>query len=132
MQDLVKGLKDVGIKYISSNLCSETNLNAPLNKQRQPHNYKNIGVPELLEIPSHGWQDAVFTKEKYFQFYGDNLPSSKEILTHYKNLLDKSDKLNLPFVNVALCLHPWAVMEYDSNLEIHKQLVDYAREKIFQ
>ncbi|HYD03350.1 MAG TPA: polysaccharide deacetylase family protein [Alphaproteobacteria bacterium] len=137
LPELVNELRNAGITYVSSDLRSisdwpEDTLNGPLTKNRQPHNYKNIGVPELIEIPSHGLQDVVFTEEMSMRFLGVHPWPENKIFDHYNDILIQSDKIDAPVVSVALCLHPWAVMEYDKNLNIHKELITSAKDKGFE
>ena len=32
-------------------------------------------------------------------------------------------------MSIALAMHPWAIMGYDSDLEIHKGIIDTARKE---
>ncbi|MGB5498203.1 MAG: hypothetical protein WBM77_04695, partial [Maribacter sp.] len=47
-------------------------------------------------------------------------------------LLIQANNMDLPTLSIALCLHPWAAMEYDPQLEIHKRIIDSARSKGFE
>lgn len=130
--EILEELHRMGVRYVSSDLRSEESLEAPLNKKRQPHDYGNIGYPTIIEIPSHGWQDPIFTQEKAFMFLMREPDSLEKIFKHYNDLLIQANDMDLPILSIALCLHPWAVMEYDPQLEIHKRIIDSARNKGFE
>ncbi|MDE3742516.1 polysaccharide deacetylase family protein [Maribacter polysaccharolyticus] len=132
MPEILEGMQGMGIRYVSSNLRSEDSLEAPLNRNRQPHDYGNIGYPTIVEMPSHGWQDVIFTKEKAAIFLGREPDSQEKICKHFDELLLQANDIDLPVVNIALCLHPWAVMEYDPQFEIHKHIINSARSMGFE
>lgn len=99
---ILEELRNHGIKYVSSHLRSERTLEGPLTKDRQPHDYNNIMFPELIEIPSHGWQDVVFTKEKAKIFLEREPDGPEEIIHHYSKLFSKANDIDLPIVTIAL------------------------------
>lgn len=120
LPEVVMGLSNAGFSYVSSWLRGNNTILAPLTLERQPRRYESVS-PSLVEMPSHGWQDAAFLEE----FKARNLGTSDDALQHYTALLDHArsiDNGNNP-VFVSLCLHPWAVMRWDPNLEIHKRIV---------
>ena len=104
-----------GIRYVSSDLRGPSDsIFAPLRDEggnlRQPYRYKN----GLLEIPSVGWQDVVFSQRDYILKFQD-LPSNlaqtyEEIITYYEELFSDAKKIvketNRDFF-VGLCLHPY-------------------------
>jgi len=129
--DLVERLSKFGFKFVSSWLRgSDGSLEAELTLARQPRTYADADFPQLVEIPSHGWQDVVFTKEKARALLNREPLDSDEIATYYDNLLLRGLKLarEKSPVYICLCLHPWAVMEYDLKLFIHQFLVDRAKD----
>lgn len=132
MPEILEVLRRMEFRYVSSNLRSEESLEAPLNKNTQPHDYGMVGYPTIMEIPSNGWQDVVFTQEKAMLFLGREPDSPEKIFQHYNELLKKAIEWDTPMVSIALCLHPWAVMDYDPQLEIHKRIIDSARNKGFE
>ena len=60
---------------------------------------------------------------------GRTPPAPKEIIEHFVGLFDRARQLELPDVYISLCLHPWAVMDYDPNLEILLTVARTAREQ---
>lgn len=131
MPELVKRLNGIGFNYVSSNLRGlDDSLECQLTIGRQPHTYRKIGYADIVEIPTHGWQDVVFTAEKSQKFF-ERQVDAKETFEYYNNLLDRSmsiAKEDKPFY-ISLCLHPHAIVEYDPELKIHKKLIDSARNK---
>ncbi len=130
--EILQGLKKLGIRYISSVTRSKDSMNAPFGKDKQPHHYGKEEYPDIAEIPSHGWQDAIFTPENTRKLLQKGPFSPKGIIEHYEGLFADARKINSDFVSVGLSLHPWAMMEYDPKLEIHKHLIGSAREKGFE
>ena len=116
-------------------VCSHTRskkepLFAPLTLERQPHVYNDF--PGLVEIPTHGWQDVIFTREKSKQFLQREPDKKEKILEHFRKLLLKAQSLSRLSqqgqpIYVGLPLHIWAVMEYDKELEIHTAVIKMAR-----
>ncbi len=129
---LLLELDKLDFLYVSSDLRSVHSLEAPLTLKRQPHRYHQTGFPNIVEIPSHGWQDAIFTREMALKFLGRNpISDPKKIFSHYNGLLEKALEISRkerPFF-ISLCLHPWAMMEYDRNLKILKKLINSSRMK---
>lgn len=132
--EVLEKMKEAGIKYVSSNLRDmDGNLNPPLVVDgivRQPYFYSN----GILEIPSHGWQDTVFTGTS--KTLGiNNWPQSKdEIFNHYKSLLLEADVISKEqdrTISVAFCMHPWAIKKYDPELMILEKLLEFAKENGF-
>ncbi|MFH0869482.1 MAG: polysaccharide deacetylase family protein [archaeon] len=134
MPELVNGLVHMGFDFVSSDLRSIDSIDAKLRADRQPHTYEHIGQPGIVEIPSSGWQDVIFTPEKS-KFYLDGRTfSTDDIVDHYTALFSQAKRMarSMPegkTVYVSLCMHPWAVMEYDPKLEAHKRIINTARTK---
>jgi peptidoglycan/xylan/chitin deacetylase (PgdA/CDA1 family) len=130
--DFLTEIQKLGIIYVSSDLRAKNSLEAPLTIKRQPHTYKNAKFPDIIEIPSHGWQDAIFTEEMSSKYLGARLKfNSTEIFSHYDELLEKALKFSIeksPFY-ISLCLHPWAMMEYDPKLLILSKIISSAKSK---
>lgn len=129
LPEILSVLNKLGMEYVSSNLRENNSINATLSTKRQPHFYSNVGFPNLLEIPSHGWADAVFTKDYCNRYYNKDPQNFEEMLNHYKGLITLAENLSRDIspIFISFCLHPWAVMEYDKDLEAHKKIVDYTR-----
>jgi len=121
-------LQELSINYVSSQLRSKNTIYNPLQKSTQPHRYSQAGYHDIWEVPSHGWQDVIFTREKARKYrvrYDDMIC---DVAGHYEKLFKEADKINLPTVVVSLCFHPWAVREYDSDLGIHRRIIASARD----
>ncbi len=131
--DILAGLRSASIRYVSSDLGMKDTLEGALTEERQPHDYGHVGFEDIMEVPAHGLQDVVFTKQKAKQLFGkEEAPSPEEAFAHYDGLLDQAKRMDVPRVSVALCLHPWAVMEYDPQVTLLMTLVDSARKKGFR
>lgn len=130
--DILSGLHRVGIRYVSSDLGMKNTLEGAMTEKRQPHTYEQMGFPDIVEVPAHGLQDVVYTKEKAKQLFGkEEAPSAKEAFAHYDSVLEVAKTIGAERVSVALCLHPWAVMEYDPELKLLLKIVESARTKGF-
>lgn len=127
---LVKRLKEIGIGYISSDLRNEQTTEGILTAQRQPHKYKNINIPDVVEIPSHGFQDTIFIPYKA-KAYGVSVLSKTEIIEHYLTLFNQAKEISYGSgdIFIALCLHPWAISQYDPNLEVLKNIITTSMDK---
>ena len=66
------------------------------------------------------------------KYFGTSHKKVVAKLTKENELLAIANDMDLPTISVALCLHPWAVMEYDPQLEVHKRIMDSARSKGFE
>ena len=110
----------LGIRYISSDTRGENDTRlAPLTVDgvpRQPYRYPN----GLLEIPSIGWQDVVFSnpdRVSQFEELPGNLPQSySEILDYYACLVSDAHKLAADHgrdMFLPLCMHPYDVSFYN-------------------
>ena len=126
--EIINGLRSLGLPYVSSWLRTEDFFGAPVSLQRQPFLYPNA----LVEIPSAGWYDLLFTQEKSQQLLHKNPKTEEEIKKYYLGLLYEAkllaEKTNKT-VYIPLCLHPWAAMEYDPELNIHKFILDYCKKE---
>jgi peptidoglycan/xylan/chitin deacetylase (PgdA/CDA1 family) len=125
--ELLVELDRLRFLYVSSDLRSEHSLKAPLTAQRQPHTYYRVGFPNIVEIPSHGWQDAIFTNEMALKFLGKKpISESKKILSHYIGLIEKAQNIKSreTAIFVSFCLHPWAMIEYDRKLKVLRRIIE--------
>lgn len=131
--DVLQRLQEIGIWYISSDLGIKATLDGAMTSERQPHTYGHVGFPGMVEVPAHGLQDVVYTKEKAKQLFGrEEAPSAEDAFDHYDSVLDIAKRISTEPVSVALCLHPWAAMEYDPNGQLLMKIVDSARRKGFE
>ena len=110
-EELQKKLKKMNVSYVSSDLRDENDgLNPPLQNKddtpRQPYFYEN----GLLEIPSAGWQDTVFSKTSKTPTKEKTPDTYEEIIHYYKNLfkkaLDITNENNQQYF-LGLVLHPY-------------------------
>lgn len=136
MPEVVGELARAGIRYVSSDLRSQPdgateNFEGRLSRERQPHTYAGIGFAGIVELPSHGQQDVIFTRSIAERVHGGAPAEGAEILAHYTGLFDQAERLAAGGrdVHIGLCLHPFAVMEYDPTLEIQRAIVERARER---
>lgn len=129
---LIATLDACGVIYISSDLRDENHsLNPPLvdslGNPRQP--YRVTG--NLVEIPSHGWQDTVFggqTKTPIFE----SAPSTySEILASYATLFTGAKKIangtGKEFY-LGLVNHPYNISYYDPSDRFFEDLKEIADE----
>jgi len=128
-------LANSNILYVSSDLRgSNDSLYAPLveekNSIRQPYAYYN----GLLEIPSIGWQDVVFSQPDYiskFEELPEDLPKNiNEIRDYMHAMINHANNISLE-KNIdfffGLCLHPYDVSFYDTEQKFFlnlKNIVD--------
>ena len=129
--DIILGLQSEGMMYVSSNLRSATNIDGPYTPERQPHSYAHVGFPSLIELPSHGWQDAIFAPEHAQKFLGRDPDTPDQVVAHYESLFNQASELareTQKTAYVSLCLHPWCMMQWDPRLEIHRRFIDSGRE----
>lgn len=129
--EIVDLIKNNDLKYVSSDLrsSSEFILAHLLENEnlRQPKFYEN-GV---LEIPSHGWHDTAFIGSKTKGVPDFSKLAKKElenyIFNHYKDLIIKAKKFERD-IYLGGCFHPQVICEYDNNLEVFRNICDYALE----
>ncbi len=129
---LAQGLVDIGLEYVSSNLRGKDSLCAPFVDSRQPKSYEHVGVPGLVEIPSHGNQDVLYLDAYAHKLLGRGAEDSEKACLHYSELIDLAVEMSKKTTNpvaVCLCLHPWAVMSWDPKMEAHTRLIEHARSK---
>jgi len=124
--ELLDHIVKAGMSYISSDLRGKNeSLLAPLRNNegriRQPYRYEN----GLLEIPSIGWQDVVFSQREYiekFEKLPNDLPQDYDgIIKYYRDLFEDAREITKNTKRdffVGLCLHPYDCSFYyeDGNL----------------
>jgi len=127
-EKLQEKLKKIGVKYVSSDLRdADDGLNPPLlnkdNTPRQPYYYKN----GLLEIPSIGWQDTVFSKTSKTPTKEKPPETYEEIINYYKELFQKAISIseeNNKEHFLGLVLHPYDNSFYNQNNRFFYDLND--------
>lgn len=130
--DIIIGLEQLGMKYVSSNLRSATNIDGPYTPERQPHSYAHVGHPQMIELPSHGWQDAIFAPEHARKFLGRDPDTPDQVVAHYESLFEQAEQLSNEAgktAYISLCMHPWCMMQWDANLDIHKRIIESGRNR---
>lgn len=126
-RDILEGMRSIGLTYVSADLGDKSTLVGAMTPERQPHTYAHAGFPDIVEVPAHGVQDVMFLPEKQAQL--KFMPPKADALEHYTDVLEEANLIGGTRVNVALCLHPWAVMEWDPTLEKLVALAGRARDK---
>lgn len=126
---ILRGLAELGINHVSSDLGNKSHLYGALTPERQPHRYAD---EPIIEIPSHGPQDVLFTTEKAKQVFNKPPVTKQEAMQQYIRLLNIAGQMPDERVSIALCLHPWAVMEYDNDLSMLTGIANEARRRGFE
>ena len=133
---LLDKMIDAGMTYVSSDLRGpDDSLFADLKnndkKLRQPYRYEN----GLLEIPSIGWQDTVFSQPEYisnFHKLPDDTPHSyEEIMEYYRKLIQKAYDISLENNRdyfLGLCLHPYDTSFYNKEGQFFSDLNNIVKE----
>lgn len=134
LPEVAREIRDAGLDFVSSDLRSPSadgreSFEGAMTRERQPHGYDAIDLADLVELPSHGYQDAFFTADFARRVFGGPPWETERIVAHYVGLLDHARALAGPDgeAHVSLCLHPFALLEYDPDLVVHRQLVEAAR-----
>ena len=99
--DLLRIVRDAGLRYTSSWLRNEENGNPT--PWEQPFPYAEEGFADVLEIPSQFWLDAI-----WFDAHGwENGADFREAL---RGAVDEIADTDLVY---AACFHDWAVLSAD-------------------
>lgn len=124
-------LHRIGVSYVSSDLRDENNslcpeLLLPNKKPRQPYLYPN----GLLEIPSIGWQDTVFSGTTKTQLFKMPPSGYSSIILYFEDLFTRAKTLTSNFgINyfLPLVLHPYDISIYNTNGSFLYDLVRIAK-----
>jgi len=125
-EELLDLLKDLKIKYVSSDLRDEKeSLNPPLKNingtPRQPYRYHN----GLLEIPTMGWQDTVFSGTTRTALFEKVPGSYNEIISYYKKLFNDAKNIveenNMSYF-LGLTMHPYDNSFYNQDRHFFKEI----------
>ena len=125
-EELLDLLKDLKIKYVSSDLRDEKeSLNPPLKNingtPRQPYRYHN----GLLEIPTMGWQDTVFSGTTRTALFEKVPGSYNEIISYYKKLFNDAKNIveenNMSYF-LGLTMHPYDNSFYNQDRHLFKEI----------
>jgi len=116
--DILKVLYKAGIRFTRTYLRNENDW-GPLSIKVQPFTYEPQGFPQILEIPSQGWQDII-----YFRTNGWN--KREEFLRYSKNMVDEIAQKDLVW---SVCQHDWTSCQKDSEMDYTRRLLNYAQSK---
>ena len=132
-QNLQDKLVKIGVNYVSSDLRGKGDtinpqLEYPNGIPRQPYRYEN----GLLEIPSMGWQDVVFSQREYvsqFEEIPDNIPTTYEqIIEYYCNIISQAKDIAIKHNRdyfLGLCLHPYDNSFYSKNGKFFQDIYSF-------
>jgi methionyl-tRNA formyltransferase len=116
---LLNAFKKLNVSYISSDLRDENNSLHPKlfdkeNNIRQPYRYEN----GLLEIPSIGWQDTVFSGTSATTLFETPPRNYEEIINYYNLLVSqcKQEAINRGRdIFLGLVMHPYDCSFYNDS-----------------
>jgi len=115
--DILEILDQAGIRFCRTYSRNENDY-GPLSIDIQPFTYGPQGFPDILEIPSQGWQDIM-----YFRANGWD---REAFLTYGRNLIDKIAQRDLVW---SVCQHDWTSCRKDPNMDFTRALLSYAQSK---
>jgi peptidoglycan/xylan/chitin deacetylase (PgdA/CDA1 family) len=130
---LLDRLLKVGVTYVSSDLRDENHSLHPKlimsdRTPRQPYRYEN----GLLEIPSMGWQDTVFSGTSRSPILEKIPQSYEEIIEYYKNLFQAAYEISIKSNRdyfLGLVLHPYDNSLYNQNgqffADLHEKVIEF-------
>ena len=109
--NLLDKLKRAGVRYVSSDLRGRGDvLEAPLcldgGTPRQPYRYEN----GLLEIPSHGWQDTIFSGLSKTPTHEEPPSGYEAVMTYYHGLIAEAAQIAQKWQRdyfLCLVVHPY-------------------------
>ncbi|MBS3159319.1 polysaccharide deacetylase family protein [Candidatus Woesearchaeota archaeon] len=122
-------LASEGILYISSDLRDENEgLMAPLRNKdgslRQPYRYRN----NLVEIPSHGWQDSSYLDTSRTVGTVDFPRTLDTRVAHIRDLFVEAKQIAETTerdIYLSNCNHPWAIAGYDgTSIQTFKGIIE--------
>lgn len=116
--DILKVLYEAGIRFTRTYLRNENDW-GPLSIKVQPFMYELQGFPQILEIPSQGWQDIT-----YFRAHGWD--KREEFLHYNKTIVDEIAQKDLAW---SVCQHDWTSCQKDSEMDYTRRLLRYAQSK---
>ena len=120
-EELISAVSRAGFKYVSSDLRNQNwGLQTEIvvdGKVRAPYKYNQ----DLVEIPSHGWQDMAFVM---------GMAKGVDMFSHYTGLIVKALALKSDSdIFIGGCFHPQAVAQYDPQLKFFNRLLKFAKQK---
>jgi len=128
--ELIASLEACGVTYVSSDLRDENHsLNPPLvdslGNRRQPYRL----TENLVEVPSHGWQDTAFGGRTSTRLFEPAPSSYGEILDYYLALFEQARTLASISDNdfyLGLVNHPYNICSYDPLDRLFDDLIEFA------
>ena len=128
--EILNALRDNGMSYISSWLKSEQKKPNSVGKV-EPFFYKDLGYPDIIEIPSVGYFDLHYTQPARMLVFDeeDNVWNINQRTSYYTNLLEEALNIKDKDIFVTLVCHPWAVKYYDSRLEFHRNVLSFSKKE---
>lgn len=127
--EILKALEANDIFYVSSWLkAAKTTPNNP--GTAKPFIYSNTGSPGIMEIPGVGPYDVHGTQPTRLLIFDEETSwSERERTDIYLSVLEQAlrwskDHSDKPTA-VPLVFHPWDVPHYDSQLQIHTELLRF-------
>jgi peptidoglycan/xylan/chitin deacetylase (PgdA/CDA1 family) len=116
--DILEILHGEGIRFTSTYLRNERDWQ-PVPLETQPFWYTNQGFPDMLEIPSQGWQDCMWRDVNGWS-------KLKKFEKYLKSIIREVERRNLTW---GACFHDWSIMKNDSFVSSISELISYAKEK---
>lgn len=117
--DLLQILHEEGIRFTRTDGRNEKDWH-PVEMDLQPYWYDDLGFPDILEIPIHGWHDCVIRQEI---FGWDDLDTWVDSLKPYIDRAAAEDKV------FSLCQHDWSSIRSDPTMSATEAIICYAQEK---
>lgn len=115
--DILEILHRLGIRFTRTYLRNQNDW-GPLPIDVQPFTYKTQGFPDILEIPSQGWQDIMFFRANDWD--------RDAFLNYGKDMINTIEKQDLVW---SVCQHDWTSCRKDPNMDYTRAFLEYAQSK---
>ncbi|MFQ5796700.1 MAG: polysaccharide deacetylase family protein [Candidatus Bipolaricaulia bacterium] len=115
--DILEILHRARIRFTRTYARNEHDYN-PVSIDVQPFMYELQGFPDILEIPSQGWQDIVLFRVNGWDWQG--------YADCGRGLIDEIAQRDLVW---SVCQHDWTSIHKDPNMDYTWALIRYAQEK---
>jgi peptidoglycan/xylan/chitin deacetylase (PgdA/CDA1 family) len=114
--DILHVLHEEGIRFTRTDGRNEKDWH-PVSMDLQPYWYDNLGFPDILEVPIHGWHDCVIRAEVLgWEDLGGYVDSVKPYI-------DRAAGENKVF---SLCQHDWSSIRADPEMRATEAIIYYA------
>ncbi len=117
--DLLQILHEEGIRFLRTDGRNAQDWH-PVEMDLQPYWYDDLGFPDMLEVPIHGWHDCVIRAER---FGWEDLESWIDSLKPYIDRAAAEDKV------FSLCQHDWSSIRADPTMRATEAILRYAQEQ---